>query len=76
MQLQPVTGNRNSAGVAFSTNRNGGVDPLDINAAVLHGFNAIGDLNELAGGLLGDGQGEFHDVSIAAQSTQMFHAWL
>jgi hypothetical protein len=47
--------------------REGRVDQLDVDPAVLHGLGSVGDLKQLAGGLFGMGvgpvRGEFHRVS-------------
>jgi hypothetical protein len=47
----------------------GRVDQLDVDPAALHSLDAVGDLNELAGGLLGIGpgvvSGKFHDGSLS-----------
>jgi hypothetical protein len=47
----------------------GAVDPLDVNAAVLHRLDRVGDLDQLAGGGVGVnevvGFDEFHGLGIA-----------
>jgi len=57
-----------SAGVPLSSNRNGPVDLLDIDPAVLDGLKCVGEFDDLAGGDLRIGEGsagdEFHTAAI------------
>src|SRR3984957_3327863 len=76
---EPALGNRKLQasdvfGRAASSPQEGFVDFLDVNAAVLNGFDRVGDLDQLAGSLfrirIGAFSGKFHQaVSRCAERT-------
>ena len=55
-----------SAGVPLRFEQKRPVDELDVDATILHGFNRVGELDQLAGGdfriSIGANSGEFHGL--------------